>query len=150
MDEAKMVIEKIIGKLQATPVNKRVDTVPYEWFEQNHRILKRTASSGEEIRLRLLEPLCDGGILFEDEEKVIVLSLTPCELTRVNVASKREMGRLCWEMGNRHLPLAIDEEGICTPYDQPTFAYLQKLGFHCERVTAKFTPESSVRGHGHG
>jgi urease accessory protein len=61
----------------------------------------------------------------------------------------QEMGRLCFELGNRHLQLSIGDTWVSTPYDNPTFEYLHKLGFHGERITEKFTPEVVVRGHHH-
>ncbi|GHU59466.1 hypothetical protein AGMMS49975_27050 [Clostridia bacterium] len=82
--------------------------------------------------------------------RIIAASLLPCEVVRVRVMSMAEMGRVCFELGNRHLPLAIGEDFAATPFDNPTFEYLQKLGFHCERVVEKFTPEVIVRGHHHG
>jgi urease accessory protein len=145
-----MIIEKIWGNLAERDSGKRVETVPFEWFEQNNRILKKVSSDGTEIGLKLSEPLYDGAVLFEDESRIIALSLLPCELTKVGVSSMREMGRLCFELGNRHLPLSVADSWVSTPYDSPTFEYLRKLGFHCERVTEKFTPELVVRGHGDG
>lgn len=145
-----MIIEKIIGKLAKNTPVKQIETVPFEWFEQNHKILKKVSSMGREIGLRLSEPLYDGGILFEDENKVTVLSLVPSELTRISVSAMKEMGRVCFELGNRHLPLSINDDWVSTPYDHPTFEYLQKLGFRCERVTEKFTADVAVKGHSHG
>ena len=47
-----------------------------------------------------------------------------------------EMGRLCFELGNRHLSLKIDDDCVCVPYDHPTFEYLLKLGFNAEKLLA--------------
>ncbi|MDR1891712.1 MAG: urease accessory protein UreE [Oscillospiraceae bacterium] len=143
-------MERIIGQLRENPAGKRIDTVLYEWFEQNSRVLKKVSSAGEEIGLRLDEPLTDGGVLFESESRIIALTLLPCEVTRVTVFSMEEMGRACFELGNRHLPIAVREKFVETPYDAPTFEYLRKSGFTCEKRTAKFTPSVIVRGHSHG
>jgi len=143
-----MVIEKILGKKQDT-AGKTIETVPFEWFEMNNKILKKVSSAGTEIGLRLSEALFDGGVLYEDNEKIICLELLPCELTQIHVHSMQEMGRVCFELGNRHLPLAIGETSVSTPYDRPTFEHLEKLGLHCHKVTEKFTPEIIVHGHSH-
>lgn len=144
-----MIIEKTIGTLSDRPVGKTVETVAFEWFEMSNKILKKTASSGEDIGLRLSEPLKDGAVLFEDENRIIALSLLPCEVILVKVSSMAEMGRACFELGNRHLPLSLGEDFVLTPFEHPTFEYLCKLGFHCEKVLEKFVPEVIVRGHGH-
>ena len=144
-----MVIEKISGKKPENTNGKIIETVSFEWFEMNNKILKKVSSKGTEIGLRLSQPLFDGALLYEDNEKIICLELLPCETTRVHVHSMKEMGRLCFELGNRHLPLSIAEDSVSSPYDKPTFEYLEKLGFSCERVTEKFTPEIIVHGHHH-
>jgi urease accessory protein len=144
-----MVIDKITGKKPENSGGKIIETVSFEWFEMNNKILKKTSSKGTEIGLRLSQPLFDGGVLYEDNEKIICLELLPCETTRVNIHDMKEMGRVCFELGNRHLPLSIAEDSVSTPYDKPTYEYLEKLGFHCERLTEKFTPEIITHGHGH-
>ena len=144
-----MLIENIIGKKPENTAGKIIESVPFEWFEMNNKILKKVSSGGTEIGLRLSQPLFDGAVLYEDNEKIICLELLPCEMTRIHVHSMREMGRVCFELGNRHLPLAIGEAAVSTPYDRPTFEYLEKLGFSGERVTEKFTPELIVHGHSH-
>ena len=144
-----MIIEKTIGTLSSRPSGKTVETVSFEWFEMSNKILKKKTSSGEEIGMRLSEPLQDQAVLYEDENRIIALSLQPCEVIRVTVSSMKEMGRACFELGNRHLPLCVEEDFILTPFEHPTFEYLCKLGFDCRKVTEKFVPEVVVRGHGH-
>jgi urease accessory protein len=144
-----MLIENILGKKPENTDGKIIETVPFEWFEMNNKILKKVSSGGTEIGLRLSQPLFDGAVLYEDNEKIICLELLPCKTTRIHVHSMREMGRVCFALGNRHLPLAIGETSVSTPYDRPTFEYLEKLGFSGERVTEKFTPELIVHGHSH-
>lgn len=147
-----MILEKIIGSLNEVQPGKEIITLPFEWYEQNNKILKKAASSGEEIGVRLAnpEPLYDGAVLFEDENKVIALSLVPCEVTRVYATSIEEMGRACYELGNRHVPLSFEDDCVCVPYDRPTFEYLKKKGFCCELSVEKFCPQVMVRGHSHG
>jgi len=144
-----MVIETILGKKPENSGGKIIETVSFEWFEMNNKILKKVSSKGTEIGLRLSQPLFDGALLYEDNERIICLELLPCEITRVHIHGIKEMGRVCFELGNRHLPLSIAEDSVSTPYDKPTFEYLEKFGFHCERVTEKFTPEIIVHGHHH-
>jgi len=144
-----MVIENILEKKPDSTGGKNIETVSFEWFEMNNKILKKVSSKGTEIGLRLSQPLFDGALLYEDSEKIICLELLPCETTKVNIHGIKEMGRVCFELGNRHLPLSIAETSVSTPFDKPTFEYLEKLGFSCERVTEKFTPEIIVHGHHH-
>ena len=61
----------------------------------------------------------------------------------------QEMGRLGFELGNRHLSLKITEQDVYVPYDEPTFSYLAKLGFEVEEVTEAFTDFIQCKAHGH-
>ncbi|MDR0904660.1 MAG: urease accessory protein UreE [Oscillospiraceae bacterium] len=144
-----MLIEKIVGSGSTPAVGVRVDTVNFEWFEQSRKVMKKISSAGEEIGLRLTEPLRDGDVLYEDATRAVVASQNPCELIRVEVRDMREMGRVCFELGNRHLPLSISEDNVKTPYDAPTFEYLARLGFVCSRVNEKFTGFTEVKAHAH-
>jgi urease accessory protein len=144
-----MIFEKIIGTLSNNHSQKELVTVPYEWDEASKKIHKKVASSGEEIGLRLSEKLYDGAIVFEDNQRVIALSLVPCEVTRLFVSTIKEMGTACFELGNRHLPLSFGDGWVDVPYDRPTFVYLQKKGFKCEMIVEKFVPEVTVKGHRH-
>ncbi|MGN1119919.1 MAG: hypothetical protein ACI4Q4_06145, partial [Oscillospiraceae bacterium] len=75
--------------------------------------------------------------------------ITPCDLVSVSVSSMQEMGRLCFELGNRHLSLAISDGAVKCPYDEPTFEYLKKLGFRAEKTHEKFTGYIECRAHAH-
>ena len=122
-----MIIEKILGKLTVT--EKKVDTVIVDWYERDKKLLRKTTSSGEDIGIKVEQPLNDGDILFEDDSRIIAVEIAPCDLIIVNVSSMTEMGRLCFELGNRHLSLSISEVTVKCQYDVPTFEYLKKLGF---------------------
>ncbi len=142
-----MVIEKILGALDGTETG--VDFVDIEWFEAGKRIMKKTSRGDAEIGLRLSEPLKDGDILFNDGKTIIAVNIMPCELVSISVASMREMGRLCFEIGNRHLSLAISDGNVKIPYDEPTYLYLKKLGFDAKMVVEKFTDFTECKAHGH-
>ncbi len=142
-----MIAEKIIGKLGKT--EKTVDYVKIEWFERDKKILRKITSSGEEIGIRTESALNEGDILYEDENKIIAVEIAPCSLISVSVNSMQEMGRLCFELGNRHLSLSIGENTVKCPFDEPTFFYLGKLGFEVRKVYEKFDGYIECKAHTH-
>lgn len=142
-----MIIEKIVGKLTVT--EKKVDTVIVDWYERDKKLLRKTTSSGEDIGIKVEQPLNDGDILFEDDSRIIAVEIAPCDLISVKVSSMTEMGRLCFELGNRHLSLSISEDTVKCPYDVPTFEYLKKLGFKAEKTHEKFAGYIECRAHAH-
>ena len=95
------------------------------------------------------QPLNDGDILFEDDSRIIAVEIAPCDLISVKVSSMTEMGRLCFELGNRHLSLSISEDTVKCQYDVPTFEYLKKLGFKVEKTHEKFAGYIECRAHAH-
>lgn len=142
-----MIAEKIYGKLSNT--DKPVETITIDWFERGKKILRKTTSSGEEIGIRIDEPLNEGDIIYEDSERVVAVEIAPCDLISVNVSNIKEMGRLCFELGNRHLSLSIGENTVKCPFDEPTFAYLKHLGFSTEKVHEKFADYIECKAHAH-
>lgn len=145
-----MVVEKVLGNMADYPAEgKKIDKVELEWFELDKKILRKTSKSGEEVGIRLQHHLHEGDVLYDDGQRLLIVDILPCELTVIEVNSMQKMGRLCFELGNRHLPLAIGENNVKVPYDEPTFAYLQKLGFAPEKKTDKFMHFTVCHAHSH-
>lgn len=145
-----MLVEKILGNISDYPLeSKTIDKVLIEWYELDKKLLRKTSQLGEEVGIRLSEHLLEGDVLYDDGKKVVVTEILPCELTTVEVHSMKEMGRLCFELGNRHLSLSIGEKKVSVPYDEPTFKYLEKLGFAPKKEIGKFTNFTVCHAHGH-
>lgn len=142
-----MIVQKVIGHLNHT--DKNVDTVTIDWFERDKKRLKKISSKGIEIGISVEEPLNDGDILYEDDNTIIVVEIAESELIKINVSNMIEMGRLCFEIGNRHISLSISEDNVKIPYDEPTYEYLKKLGFDANKVKERFTNYTECKGHGH-
>ena len=145
-----MIIEKVLGNIKVYSIgNRTIDTVGIEWYESEKKLLRKTTKGGEEIGIRIQTPIEDGDILYADENRVIIAEILPSELTVIPVSTMQQMGRLCFELGNRHLSLSIGEHEVSVPYDEPTFEYLKKLGFAPEKRNAKFTHFTVCHAHGH-
>lgn len=142
-----MIAEKIYGKLGET--EKKVEYVTIDWFERDKKILRKTTSSGEDIGIKTESVLNEGDVIYEDENRVIAVEIAPCSLISVHVHSMEKMGRLCFELGNRHLSLSIGENTVKCPFDEPTFSYLCKLGFAAEKVFEKFDGYIECKAHAH-
>lgn len=146
-----MIVTEIVGNLSNFPTEKRkLEKVWLDWFELDKKLLRKQTESGEEVGIRVEHPLKDGDVLFADENRVVAIDILPADLTVVSVHTMQEMGRLCFELGNRHLSLSIGEHEVKVPYDEPTFLYLEKLGFHPEQKKEKFVNYTVCHAHGHG
>lgn len=142
-----MIVDRIIGHLHDT--HKTIDYVSVEWFERDKKRMRKTTKNGVEIGISVDKPLNDGDILYEDEASVIVVDMAPCTLIRTKVSNIEEMGRLCFEIGNRHLSVSIKQDSVTVPFDSPTYEYLKRLGFKAEIIMDKFSDYTECRGHEH-
>ncbi len=147
-----MVVDKVIGNLDSFTINSReVDKIYMEWFELEKKRIKKTTDKGEDIGITVPMDvhLKNHDIVYADAERIIVLEQLPCELTTVSVDTMKEMGRLCFELGNRHLSLSIMDNEVSVVYDEPTYQYLIKLGFKAEKRRGLFENYTVCHAHGH-
>ncbi|MGN1415269.1 MAG: urease accessory protein UreE [Oscillospiraceae bacterium] len=144
-----MIAEKILGNIHSEAVAVSVDMVELEWFEADGKRLRKTTKGGRDIGIAVGKKLRDGDILCLDNEVCIAVEVTKCELTKIRVSSMEEMGRACFEIGNRHLPLKISADSVLIPYDEPTEQHLKNLGFSCERIVGSFDDHIVCKAHGH-
>lgn len=143
-----MIADKILGNMHTWKGQEEVVEVNFFWFETEKKRISKTASNGETIGVCIEETLKEGDVIAKEDDTIYVVSLQPEPLIQVEVSSMEEMGRLGFELGNRHLSLQIDHNIVRVPFDSPTFSYLQKLGFHVEKVEAKFQDYIVCKAHG--
>ena len=128
-----LIIEKY-GNLLTTAVrNRYIDNVLIEWFEANKRILHKQTKSGVDITLKFLNEnpeLKDGDILFGDDEKLIVVEIKPCECIVLAPLNIHDASAICYEIGNRHLPLFFENDQLLIPFEMPVYNLLMAAGFH--------------------
>lgn len=135
-----MITEHIVGNVR-DGVTETVVNIPFEWFETEKKRIAKTAEDGTEFGVCVGEPLHDGDILARENGKVYAVRIAPSRLIETRVFTMQEMGRLSFELGNRHLSLKIEPDRVTVPYDEPTLLYLQHLGFDAyETHAAKCVP----------
>lgn len=144
-----MIADRILGNMITWQEECKVVKVEFAWFELEKKRISKTAEDGEVIGVCIQEKLKDGDIIGRKEDVIYVVDLRPEHLIKIHVHSMKEMGRLGFELGNRHLSLQIEEDIVRVPFDMPTFEYLKKLGFGAEEVEEKFTDFIQCKAHDH-
>lgn len=147
-----MIVDKVIGNIKLKECgNKNIDTVDVEWYEVNKRILKKDSRAGREIGIRLAEvkKLEDGDILYEDDKDIIAVNIPECEVITIRPLNMMDMGRICYEIGNQHVPIFLTEESIRIPYEKPLMELLDKKGFKPKKEVGKLINGIDVEGHSH-
>lgn len=147
-----MIADKILGNMETWEGKEQVVKVEFTWFELEKKRISKTADDGESIGVCIQEPLKDKDVIGKKDNTIYVVELQLEHLIKIRVHSMKEMGRLGFELGNRHLSLQIEEDTVKVPFDAPTFEYLKKLGFEAEKVNEKFKDfiECKAHGHSHG
>lgn len=151
-----MLIREKIGNAGSFDIMGRVvDWLEVEWYETGKRILRRRTRGGRELALKFLREsplLMQGDVLYADEAVVIMVELLACPVLAIPMGDMREVASICYETGNRHLPLYIEGGVLLAPLDEPLFRWLVASSFRVSREERKllYPLRSTVSPHSHG
>ena len=151
-----MLVSEKLGNIKDVEVNDRlIDYLSLEWYETNKRILHKFTQSGKQVTLRFLkenQKLTPGDIIYEDNESIIAIDVVPCEAIIIRPLSMYEMAAICYEIGNKHLPLFFENNELLVPFEMPLFNLLTATGHNVKKEVRKLINplRSSVAPHGHG
>lgn len=151
-----MIIKEILGNRQNIPLHHRQTEILYlEWFETTKRILRKETAAGRDIAIKLTQEgqrLQDGDILWQDDQIEIVVEIIPTEAIVVTPATLLQMGTICYEIGNKHLPLFIQDDEVLVPYEAPLFRLLEAGGYQPRREIRQLKNllKATIEPHAHG
>ncbi|MBL0356712.1 MAG: urease accessory protein UreE [Chitinophagaceae bacterium] len=149
-----MLIQSKIGTLSNVDTNgKTIDWLPIEWHEARKRVLRKKTQSGKEISFKFLNEnpeLTEGDVLFADDCTIIAVSILPCDCIVVHPKNMFEMASVCYEIGNKHLPLFYEEEALLIPTDLPLLRLLSAQGYVIKEEKRKLLQplKTTVSPHG--
>jgi urease accessory protein len=150
-----MIVKEKIGNIRDIDLSNRViDYLELEWYETTKRILSKLTNSGREISLKFLnenQNLTEGDILYDDRQISIVVRVSPCESIVIKPATMYEMAYICYEIGNKHLPLFYENEYLLVPYEAQLFKLLQASGINPAVENRKLLHQlnTTVSAHSH-
>jgi len=129
-----------------------IDRVVLDADERHRRRIVLTAEGGTRFLLDLphATALHDGdGLVLEDGSVVRVVG--KCEpLVEIAAVDPRELARLAWHIGNRHIEVEIAGERLRIRRDSVLEEMLRGLGAQLSFIEAPFQPEPGAYGHAHG
>ncbi len=149
-----MFIQHKIGSIDRYPVShKTIDWLALHWYETNKRIQRKTTNAGKEVALKFLQEnpsLTQGDILFEDEQTIIAVEVLPCECLVIAPRNMFEMASVCYEIGNKHLPLFFEKDELLVPFEMPLYKLLTAQGYNIKQAQRKLLQplKTSVAPHG--
>ena len=151
-----MVVKEKIGNLELFSVNNRnIDYVLLDWYETNKRILHKKTITGKIVSMKFLNEnpqLTVGDIIYEDDFSLIAIDIKECDAIIIRPRSMLEMAAICYEIGNKHLPLFFQEDEILVAYEAPLFKLLLAGGYVVEQTNRKLLQplRTTVAPHGDG
>lgn len=127
-------------------VNETI-TLPYD-VRQKSRV-KAKLDSGEEVSLLLPRGsvLRDGNILRADSGLLVKVIAAQESVSVAYASDQISLMKACYHLGNRHVPLQIDEDSLRYQNDHVLDAMVQGLGLDVKHELSAFEPESGAYAH---
>lgn len=128
-----------------------IDCVTLDADDRRRRRIMLIGQSGTTFLLDLAAPamLRDGDGLELDDGSIVAVKGKPEPLIEIAGASKFDVARFAWHVGNRHAALQVVGDKLRIRRDHVLEAMLGQIGATLTSVDAPFDPEpGSLPGHG--
>ena len=148
-----ILIEKVIGNLTDTATDHLlIDFLDLDWFDTGKTTLRKRTRAGQEVGIRKDSvPLEDGDILYIHQERAIVVNIIPCECIVFKPSNFKDMGTVCFEIGNKHIPIFINEAAeVLVEFENPLYRLLERSGYAPRREVRKLLKTHALRVRRHG
>ena len=143
-----IVIERLAA--ESIPQQDEIDFLEIEWYEVNRTYLNRRTASGLPVKIHLVEKVTfqDEQIIYHDEKIAIKIRIKPCLCILLTSTSMNSIGKFCYDVGNRHLPIfQVAEDRIAVSYDGRLFQALkEKYDVVLEEM--KLLPSTALKAFG--
>jgi urease accessory protein len=149
-----MVIKEKLGNINSIQINNlTIDYLQIHWYETNKRILHKKTKAGVDVVMKFLnenQQLTSGDIIYKDDTTIVVIDVVDCEAIVIQPKTMYEMASVCYEIGNKHLPLFFEKDALLIPFEQPIFKLLTAQGYDVKIEKRKLlTPlKTTVAAHG--
>jgi urease accessory protein len=150
-----MLIKEKIGNINFYAINNRkIDYLLLEWYETNKRILHKKTVAGVEAVMKFLSEgpqLTEGDVIYEDDFNIIVIEVKECDAMVIRPKTMFEMASVCYEIGNKHIPVFYQDDEILVAFEAPLFKLLVSAGYDVSQAKRKLINplKTSVSPHGH-
>lgn len=94
--------------------------------------------------------LADGDVLKLEDGKLVEIRAADEDLYEITAKTPEHLSKLCWHIGNRHLPAQIEQHRILIQRDHVIKNMLHGLGARVKDIAAPFTPEHGAYHADHG
>ena len=131
---------------------KEEDKLVLTWEQRRWMRGRFTTDRGRKIGVALPTgtTLAHGIILYVGPDWYLKIEAAIEPLLEIIPADSKEAVKIAFEVGNRHFPLALDENKILVPDDKAMVRLMERLGASFEHRRAIFDPIGNAQVHQHG
>jgi urease accessory protein len=125
-------------------------SLPYE--QRRRSRLRARLDGGEEVGLFLPRgtALREGDLLQADNGRIVQVRAAPETVSRARCADPVALARAAYHLGNRHVALQIDGDGVRFLHDHVLDEMVRAMGLAVTLETLPFEPEvGAYGGHSH-
>ena len=132
-----MIFDEVIGNINVIDDLNRyhVETIYLNSEDMLKRILRVTSDHNREygITLENSEKLTDGDILYNKDNKLIVVKVNSEDVLVIKPKTLTEMGIIAHALGNRHLQAQFEDDKMIIQYDRLVEEELKRDNTNYER-----------------
>lgn len=134
-----------IATSSAESDGREFDHVELEWSECRN-VVKKLTTRGEPIRILLPpgEQLRHGDVIHENEERIVLVRVLPCDVIVADVPDPHQLAVLAMELGNLHLQADVGATGITFVEDEAAMRVLDAMKIHWRRERRRFEPTKII------
>lgn len=147
-----MILDKILGNIKdLEDIHCHMEKIYLESDELLKRVLRVTSDHGHEYGISLPKgsEMKDGDILFNDGHNMVVVSVKEDDVIVITPKDINQMGEVAHSLGNRHLPVQIEDGKIIIQYDYVVERLLQESGVDFVRANMKLKQAFRHVDHSH-
>ena len=151
-----MIIQTILGNIFQDKLawqDYAIDYLELDWYELNKRVMRKSTKKNLDIGISITQDKVnfqEGDILFIHEQNLIVISVKSCECIAIIMHDYLDIARVCYEIGNKHSQIFIDEHDLSIfliPYDLPILNMLTKMNITTKIVNARLIKPLVYKDH---
>lgn len=126
-------------------------TLVIEWYESTRSLIRRKTDKGwiVQVEKSSKDVYDDGDIIFDNGFIQVEVSINPCDTIVLSPRDIQETGKICFEIGNQHIPIFLNEQQeIMAAYDANLYNLLLSGQFIMHIKKKVLSPKQMVKAYG--
>ena len=148
-----LIIDRLVSSVNQDDLQaKHEDKLVLAWEQRRWARGRFTTAKGRKIGIALPtgSALAHGAILWIGPDWYLKIEAANEPVLEVFPSGYKHAVQIAFEVGNRHFPLALNENKLLVPDDKAMIRLMDRLGAAWERKQAVFDPIGNTQLHPHG